>query len=99
MVRQDIFMSDSMSMDDKVELFFDAINEQVVVAILVNPDFFEILKLQSEDNLSIESQTGFAENAEVITLNGVRVFVKPMRDEFKIINTEDEFNIFIKDAI
>lgn len=98
MTRQDLFMSDSMSMDEKVELFFDAINEQVIVALLINPEFFEVLKESTNGNLSIESETGLAEHAEFITLDGVRVFIKDMRDEFKIINSEDEFNIFIKDA-
>jgi hypothetical protein len=98
MVRQDIFMSDSMSMDDKVELFFDTINEQVAVAILVNPDFFEVLKEQNHGDLTIDGDSAYAENADAITLDGVRVFVKHMRDEFKVINTEDEFNLFVKDA-
>ncbi|ACF13428.1 hypothetical protein Ctha_0963 [Chloroherpeton thalassium ATCC 35110] len=97
MPRHDLSLSNSMNMDDKIELFFDAINEQAVVAVVVNPDFFEEIKQQACDGFSYEGQSLIVDTADAITFQGVRVFVKSMRDEFKIINTEEEFDLFVSE--
>jgi len=98
MPRQDISLTGSMGMDNKVELFFDALNEQAVVAVVINPDFFEEIKSQASEHFSYAGQSIIADSAESMTFQGVQVFVKPMRDEFKVINTEREFDLFVAES-
>lgn len=97
MQKQSLSLSESLSQEQQIEAFFTALNERLVVAIVVRPSFFEALKEKASEFIKSNSDASVADTANELTFDGVQLFIKNMRDDFRIINSEEEFNIFIKE--
>jgi hypothetical protein len=90
-------LSDSLSQEQKIEAFFDAVNQRMVVAIAVSPSFFEALKAKAGEFIKSGADDSVADTAKELTFDGVQLFIKNMRDDFRLINSEEEFDHFVKE--
>lgn len=97
MQKLNLNISESLTQEQKIEAYFDAANQKLVVALAVNPKFFEELKSQVGELIKSNSDATFADNAKELTFDGIQLFIKDMRDDFKLINSEEEFNIVVKE--
>ncbi|NTW49293.1 MAG: hypothetical protein HGB19_06115 [Chlorobiales bacterium] len=108
MMRHDMFIPEMLTADEKVSLFFSAINDQPANAVVVSPIFFEEVKkstkgfVETTDQESDHSETDrmildaievlykyediVAYTNEPATVGGVKVFVKPISNEFRLYN-------------
>lgn len=97
MQKLNLNLSESLVQEQNIEAYFDAANQKLVVALAVNPKFFEALKAQVGELIKSSPDAAFADDARELTFNGIQLFIKDMGDDFKIINSEDEFNIIIRE--
>lgn len=97
MQKLNLNLSESLTQEQQVEAYFDTVNQKLVVALAVNPKFFEELKAQVGELIQSNPDALFADNARALTLDGIQLFIKDMRDDFKIINSEEEFKIVVKE--
>lgn len=107
MMRRDMFIPETLTADEKMSLFFSAINEQPANAVVVNPVFFEEVKksakglteytvreehseaeqmIQDAIEVLYKYEDIVAYTSEPATVEGVKVFVKPISNEFKLYN-------------
>lgn len=97
MQKLNLNLSESLTQEQKAEAYFDTTNQKLVVALAVNPKFFEELSAQLGEFIKSNPDALFADNARALTLDGIQLFIKDMRDDFKIINSEDEFKMVVKE--
>lgn len=97
MQKLNLNLSESLTQEQKAEAYFDTTNQKLVVALAVNPKFFEELSAQLGEFIKSNPDALFADNARALTFDGIQLFIKDMRDDFKIINSEDEFKMIVKE--
>ncbi|MDW8466347.1 MAG: hypothetical protein RML35_09290 [Chloroherpetonaceae bacterium] len=97
MQKLELKLSEQLTEEQKIEAYFNEVNRRLVVAIALSPAFFDAIQQQASELLRTSSESPFADDAETLTFDGVQVFIKQMGDDFKIINSEEEFNLLIKE--
>lgn len=97
MQKLELKLSEQLTEEQKIEAYFDEVNRRLVVALAFSPAFFEAIKKQAGELLYASPDSPFADTANALTFNGVQLFIKQMGDDFKIINSEEEFNLLIKE--
>lgn len=109
MMRRDMFIPEMLTADEKMSLFFSAIQDQPANAVVVNPMFFEDVKKSAagfvgstpkKESLT-EAEQMIQDAIEVLykyedviafttepaaIVEGVKVFVKPIDEEFRVYN-------------
>jgi hypothetical protein len=87
----------SLTEDQKIEAYYDTVNHRLVVAVVVSPKFFEAIQKQASELIKYSPDDALiADNTPKLTIDGVQLFIKNMRDDFKLINSEEEFNLIVK---
>lgn len=107
-MRRDMFIPETLSADEKVSLFFSAINDRPASAVVVNPTLFEevrksardfvepmilnddrseaMLMIQEAIEVLYKYEDIVAYTEEPVTVDGIKVFVKPISNEFRLYN-------------
>jgi hypothetical protein len=96
MKKLDLNLSQTLTQHQKVEAYFDSVNNQIVIALVVNPAFYDELKKEAGSLIKSSDDAIFADSAKALTFDGVQLFIKDMKDDFKLIQSEEEFKIIVQ---